>query len=75
MYAVSVPAAHRQPPGEERRLFEVAYEPDPWVVGIPNYDVAKDGRFLMVRSNSRGSESITLVRNFVANLPNRVPTD
>jgi hypothetical protein len=75
MWAVRVPAAPGSTPEEPRLLFEAPYEPDPWVAGIPNYDVAKDGRFLMVRSNSRGSESITLARNFVANLPNLAPTD
>ena len=57
--------------GRPRLLFEEAYALDPLGVGIPNYDVAADGRFLMVRREA--DAEITVVLNWFEKLKTRVP--
>ncbi len=56
-----------------RLLFEGPYQTDPQV-GLPNYDVAPDGRFLMV-SDPRGLPitRFTIVQNWFEELKRRVP--
>jgi serine/threonine-protein kinase len=56
-----------------RLLFEGPYQTDT-MVGLPNYDVAPDGRFIMV-SDPRGPPitRFTIVQNWFEELKRRVP--
>jgi hypothetical protein len=60
-------------------LFDVAHLSDSGG-GVHSYDVAADGRFLMIRSPSGtteagGSASIVVVENWFEELERLVPTD
>ena len=57
-----------------RVLFEGTYSLDPVSVGIPNYDVAADGRFLMIMRGGTATE-ITVVLNWFQELKERVPVN
>lgn len=54
-----------------RLLFEGPYEADP-LVGLPNYDVAADGRFLMVSGPRAPIFRFTIVQNWFEELKRRV---
>ena len=56
-------------------LFEAAYDPDPAGAGNPNYDVAPDGRFLMVRRTAGVSAQINVVLHWLDELQRLVPID
>ena len=56
-----------------RRVFDGDYAPDPIGLGIPNYDVASDGRFVMVTSAS--PPQMVLVESWSQELKARVPAN
>ena len=61
-----------------RVLFEGAYAPDPYRIGVPNYDVAADGqRFVMVKGEGTApdaaAQGIVLVENWFEELRQMVP--
>ena len=74
MMAVDVDLGGTFSAGRPRVLFDEAYEPDPLGVGIRNYDVAADGRFLMIRGTP-GVTQIDVVLNWLEELKERVPVD
>ena len=64
--------------GIPEKLFEGSYTIDPWAAVNPNYDVAPDGRFLMVQprlSNDSASPQISFAQNWHLELLERVPVD
>ena len=74
MMAVDVEDGTRFAVGPPRLLFERPYEQDPLGIGIQNYDVAADGRFLMVRRTA-DTTAITLVLNWFEELNRLAPTN
>ena len=63
-----------------RLLFEEPYALDRFSTGNPNYDVAADGRFLMVRTEGPAGDDgplsqVTVVLNWTQELLERVPVD
>ena len=62
--------------GRPQLVFEGPYDPDPNLVGLPNYDVSPDGsRFLMVQTDALAPASFTLVQNWHEELKRLVPLD
>ena len=58
--------------GTPQALFSAAaYEQDPFA--IPMYDVAEDGRFLMIREPGSAASQISVVLNWTRELLERVP--
>ena len=57
-----------------RLLFEGSYQTDPFV-GLPNYDVAPDGRFLMVSDPRAPIMRFTIVHNWFEEVKRRVSRD
>ena len=55
-----------------RLLFEEPYQSDLYV-GLPNYDVAADGRFIMVSDPQATIAQFTIVQNWFEELKRRVP--
>jgi serine/threonine-protein kinase len=55
--------------GRPKRLFEGAYVQDTW-----SYDVARDGRFLMIKADQKVVTHLNLVQNWFEELKARVPT-
>jgi serine/threonine-protein kinase len=55
-----------------RLLFEGPYQTDP-LIGLPNYDVAPDGRFIMVSDSRPTIARFTIVQNWFEELKRRVP--
>ena len=79
MMAVRIEAQEaRLVAGTPEQLFEGSYAPDP-ITGVnPNYDVAPDGRFLMLRTapdDGPVAQSLHVVINFDQELRRRVPTE
>ena len=70
---VEVEAGTALTAGRPEVLFEESYEFDPLGVGLPNYDAAPDGRFLMVRGGAGSATQITVVLNWHQELLERVP--
>ena len=59
--------------GSPRVLFDVPYASDPAGAGNPNYDVAPDGRFIMIGYASGATTRINVVLNGFEELTRRVP--
>ena len=59
--------------GRPQVLFDGAYERDPLGVGLRNYDVASDGRFLMISGGAAVPAQIDVVLNWTQELLERVP--
>ena len=59
--------------GRPQVLFDGAYERDPLGVGLRNYDVASDGRFLMISGGAGVPAQIEVVLNWTQELLERVP--
>ena len=62
-----------------RLLFEATYETNPAGIGSPNYDVAADGRLLMIRTSELGAGNppgpqVNIVLNWHSELLERVPS-
>ena len=72
--AVSVDNAANPSLRSPRLLFEGPYQLDP-VVGLPNYDVAPDGRFLMVSDPRAPIMRFTIVHNWFEEVKRRVSRD
>jgi eukaryotic-like serine/threonine-protein kinase len=69
MMAVSLPASPDQAPGVPVLLFEGRYESDPFSNDATNYDVARDGRFVMVRRDpDRGRQQLDVIVNWLERL-------
>jgi hypothetical protein len=62
--------------GTARPLFPASYTNFLGLTGPRNYDVAPDGRFLMIKegSNDRAPEPIIVVQNWAEELKRLVPT-
>jgi serine/threonine-protein kinase len=77
LFAVDITPGSVLTAGQPRVLLEDAM--DPIVVGEQSYDVAPDGRFLVIRSEAAGIEGtappIVLVQNWFEELKQLVPTD
>ena len=69
---VAVDAAANPSLRSPRLLFEGPYQNDP-LVGLPNYDVAPDGRFIMVSDPRATITRLTIVQNWFEDLKRRVP--
>lgn len=74
MMAVDVELGPRFSVGRPQVLFDGAYAPDPIGVGVRNYDVGPDGRFLMVRE-APGVTTIDVVLHWFEELKARVPVN
>ena len=62
--------------GGARVVFEGSYALDPLDVGMPNYDVSADGRFLMVVDDvgdDSAEPEVVLIENWFEELKARVP--
>jgi serine/threonine-protein kinase len=67
--SAAIPAAPDAPPGVPALLFEGRYESDPFSNDATNYDVARDGRFVMVRRDpERGRQQLDVVVNWLEQL-------
>ena len=74
MMVVAIKTEPEFEPGKPRLLFRGSYELTPY--NIPNYDVAPDGRFLMIRKSENSSSSqINVVLNWSEELKRLVPTE
>ena len=67
----------RLTPAAPERLFDGPYALDPVTGRNPNYDVAPDGRFLMVRTvpGATDVDSVTVVLDWARELMERAPVD
>ena len=75
MMSVPVSAGSRFEPGQPVLLFEANYRMD-HADHLPNYDIAPDGRFLMLQTvESAESNNIHVVLNWTEELKRLVPTD
>ena len=66
MMAVAISSGTEFSPGRPTRLFEGSY--------ANSYDVAADGRFLMIRREPQPVVQLNLVQNWFEELETRVPT-
>jgi serine/threonine-protein kinase len=67
--AAAIPATPEAPPAVPTLLFEGRYESDPFSNDATNYDVARDGRFVMVRRDpERGRQRLDVVVNWLEQL-------
>jgi len=75
MLAVEIATEPTFTAGRPRVLFEGSYAGSPGA-GLANYDVSRDGRFLMLVPEDRGAgtETIIVVKNWFEELKARVPT-
>ena len=73
LMVVEVEAGTAFTAGRPQVLFEESYDFDPLGAGLPNYDAAPDGRFLMVRGGAGSPAQITVVLNWFEELKERVP--
>ena len=75
MFAAAITMEPTFSVGRRSPLFDDRYALDPSRIGIQNYDVSLDGRFLMVATGNADSAAgtITLVLNRFEELKNRVP--
>ena len=64
MFAVRVAAAGNPPVGRANVLFEGRYLYEPNNPGVPHYDVAPDGRFLMISSDAGPPDQVQVVLNW-----------
>ena len=71
MMAVPVETAASLDPGSPRLLFEGPYDRE--IVGNPNYDVAPDGRFLMIRRDEPTSSHFHVALDWAEELGRIVP--
>ncbi len=71
--AVEVDDAANVPLRAPRLLFEGPYQTDFFAgVGLPNYDVGRDGRFIMVSDPGAPNTRFTIVQNWFEELKRRV---
>jgi hypothetical protein len=78
MMAVAISTEAELAPGKPTLLFEGAYEMGTAFGPVPgtNYDVAPDGRFVMIRrGESAGPAQINVVQNWFEELKRLVPTE
>jgi serine/threonine-protein kinase len=69
MMAVALPASPDAAPGAPTLLFEGRFESDPFSNDATNYDVARDGRFVMVqRDLERGRQQLDVVVGWAGQL-------
>ena len=73
LMVVEVEAGTALTAGRPEVLFEESYDVDPLGLGLPNYDAAPDGRFLMVTGGAGSRAQITVVLNWFEELKARVP--
>ena len=73
MMAVDVETGSAFAAGRPQILFEESYQADPAGEGYPNYDVASDGRFLMIKADAPAVPQINVVLNWDQELLARVP--
>ena len=69
MMAVDVSTTGEFTSGAPKQLFE-----GPYVLWPGTYDVARDGRFLMLKAEPRPVNQLILVQNWFTELQQRVPT-
>ena len=75
MMAVSVVAGPTTSFGEPHELFQGQYFGDySSAVAYPYYDVARDGRFLMVQRPASATKKVVFVQHWVEELKRLVPT-
>ena len=76
MLAVEIATRPTFSHGGLHALFAGSYAMDPIQAGIPNYDVSRDGRFLMGTTDEAdvASTSMHVVLNWFEELKARVPT-
>ena len=72
MLAVPIDPAANPPAGRATTLFEGPYLYEPNLVGMPNYDVGPDGRFLMISSEAGPADEVQIVLNWTAHLAARL---
>ena len=70
MMAVAVDDAANAPLRAPRLLFEGLYQTD-LVIGLPNYDVGRDGRFIMVSDPRAPITGFTIVQNWFEEVKRR----
>ena len=73
LMVVEVEAGTAFTAGRPEVLFDGPYNVDPLGLGLPNYDAAPDGRFLMVRGGTGSAAQITVVLNWFEELKALVP--
>ena len=73
MMAVAISAGSQLSPGRPTLLFEGPYDLKIGS-GASNYDVARDGRFVMIHTEA-GTTQVTLVQNWFEELKRLVPTN
>ena len=75
MMAVSVVASPTTPFGQPHELFQGQYLGDySGAAAYPYYDVARDGRFLMVQRPASATKKVVFVQNWAEELKRLVPT-
>ena len=76
MMAVEIATQPTFNAGRPRVLFEGSYVTSPGA-GLANYDVSRDGRFLMLvpDDSAAGTETIVVVTNWFEELMARVPAN
>jgi hypothetical protein len=72
MFAVSIDPTANPPTGRATLLFEGSYLYEPNNAGLPNYDVAPDGRFLMISSEAGPPDHVQVVLNWARYLAARL---
>jgi serine/threonine protein kinase/Tol biopolymer transport system component len=72
MFAVRVAADGNPPAGRANVLFEGRYLYEPNNPGLPHYDVAPDGRFLMISSDAGPPDQVQVVLNWTKYLAARL---
>ena len=77
LLAVSVETERELKIGAPKKLFDTTQMPTPFWYGSFLYDVAPDGRFLMLHENEKRDQPMNLVvvLNWFLELERRVPTD
>jgi hypothetical protein len=73
MFAVPVDPAGNPPAGRANVLFEGQYLFEPNNPGVPHYDVAPDGRFLMISSDAGPTDQVQVVLNWRKYLSDLLP--
>lgn len=68
MFAVRVDPAGNPPVGRANVLFEGRYLYEPNNPGLPHYDVAPDGRFLMISPDAGPTDQVQVILNWTKHL-------
>ena len=75
MFAVPVTPDGNPPVGRANVLFEGRYLYEPNNPGLPHYDVAPDGRFLMISPDAGPTDQVQVILNWTKHLAARLVQD